>query len=193
MMGRSRAFPPLLGGSAVHRRRPNAPGQRKHPAQRRVSRLSSRISGNILLCGRKGLCTTISDRVCVAKRRCPRAPKRNTIIIGAAKPTLGSESRVSSGETAQACTARHQGGPSHHSYAWIPRGLRCGPWSGQEPTFGTWTRMGVFLDVICYTSVKDAASTAAYVGDVRQHLHRPPTGPGGSERAWHAVTPPWEH
>ena len=174
-MGRSHAFPPVCGRAEVHRRRRNAPGQRKHPAQRQVSRLSTRISGNISSCGRKGPCTTISDRVGVAKRRCPRPrsgnpslectsqrkhtarhllfspvkssqweylavrsqgvmhydlrpcgrrettmsalQKRNTIIIGAAKPTLGSESRVSSGETAQACTARYQGGPWHHSYA----------------------------------------------------------------------------
>ena len=52
--------------------------------------------------------------------------------------TFGSESRFPSGETAQACTARHQGGTWHHIYARIPRGLRCGPWFGQERTFGTW-------------------------------------------------------
>ena len=62
----------------------------------------------------------------------PALQKRNTIIIAAAQPTLGSaERRVSSGETAQACTARHQGGHWYHSYALIPRGLRCGPCSGQ--------------------------------------------------------------
>ena len=131
-------------------------------------------------------------RPCVRHEMMMLAPqKRNTIMSAAAQPMWGSESRISSGETAQACTARYQGGPWHHIYAWIPRGLRCGPWSGQEPTFGTWTRMGVFCDVICYTSVKDAASWAVYVGDVRQHLDRPPTGPGGSSRAWHATTPPW--
>ena len=56
--------------------------------------------------------------------------------------TFGSESRFLSGETAQACTARHQGGSWHHIYAWIPRGLRCGPWSGQERTVSTWIIVG---------------------------------------------------
>jgi len=67
-------------------------------------------------------------------------------VLPTSKPrrqgTFGSESRFPSGETAQACTARHQGRPWCHIYAWIPRGLRCGPWSGQERTFSTWMIMG---------------------------------------------------
>ena len=130
--------------------------------------------------------------MCVTKHRCSRSRSGTPSLSPRHSPRWVLKSRISSGETAQACTARYQGGPWHRVYAWIPRGLRCGPWSGQEPTFGTWTRMGVFCDVICYTSVKDAESWAVYVGDVRQHLDRPPTGPGGSGRAWHATTPPWE-
>jgi len=70
--GGNYAFPPVCGRAEVHRRRRNTPGQRKHPAQRQVSRLPSRLSGNISLCSRKGSCTTTSDRVCVTKRRCLR-------------------------------------------------------------------------------------------------------------------------
>ena len=69
--------------------------------------------------------------------------------------TFGSESRFSSGETAQACTARYQGGSWYHIYAWIPRGLRCGPWFGQERTFGTWTIMG------CTTANDDTGATSS--------------------------------
>ena len=84
------------------------------------------------------------------------------------QPMWGSESRVSSGDPAQTCTARYQGGPGHHIYAWMPRGLRCGPWSGQERAFGTWTRMGVFLDERC-------CKLGCICGkSVRQHLD---TGP----------------
>ena len=86
MMGRSHAFPPLCGRSKVHRRHRNAPGQRKHPAQRQVSRLSSRISGNISLCGRKRSCTTISDHVGVAKRRCPRSRSGTPSLSGQQSP-----------------------------------------------------------------------------------------------------------
>ena len=69
--------------------------------------------------------------------------------------SLGSKSRSSSGETAQACTARHQGGSWQYIYAWIPRGLRCGPWFGQERTFGTWTIMG------CTTANDDTGATSS--------------------------------
>ena len=133
-MGRSHAFPPVCGRAEVHRRRRNAPGQRKHPARRRISRLpsrlsenislrgvakgpgprdaiptvskqrfarakdgkphpqnapgqqrhparrqlsrpSSRLSGNFSLCGRKGSCTTICDRVCASRNTDARPPE----------------------------------------------------------------------------------------------------------------------
>ena len=55
----------------------SAPGQQRHPARRQVSRPPSRISGKISLCGPKGSCTTISDRVGVTERRCPRSRSGN--------------------------------------------------------------------------------------------------------------------
>ena len=55
----------------------SAPGQQRHPARRRVARLPSRFRGTVSLCGRKGSCTTISDRMGVSKRRCPRSTSGN--------------------------------------------------------------------------------------------------------------------
>jgi len=171
---------------------PECTGQRKHPAQRRFPGPPSRFSGNGSLCGRKGSCTTMPAGARVMKHRCLPPRSETPSLSPRQSPRWALKAASRPGETAQAYTTRHQGGPWYHSYAWIPRGLRCGPWSGQERAFGTWTRMGVFLAAICCTYVKDAVGWAVYVGDVRQHLDRPHTGPGGSGRAWHATTPPWE-
>jgi hypothetical protein len=124
MMGRSHAFPPLLGR--------NAPGQQRHPTQRPFPRLSSRISGNISLCGPIGSCTaTISAGVCVAKRQCPRSRSGTPSLSGQHGPPLKAVSRPGKR-------------PGRALAPQLPRGLRCGPWSDHEPTFGTLTRMVCF-------------------------------------------------
>ena len=88
----------------------NAPGQRKHP--RRSTPFSWPAKSLQWLAVRSQRVVHYDLRPCVRHETAMLAlQKRNTIIIAAAQPMLGSESRVSSGETAQACTARYQGGP----------------------------------------------------------------------------------
>ena len=53
-----------------------------------------------------------------------------------AKPALGSETRITPRETAQAFNIWYQGGLGYRSYASIPRGLRCEPWSGRAEDIG---------------------------------------------------------
>ena len=82
--------------------------------------------------------------------------RRKTLNIEASKPTLGSEIGLKPRETAQARNTRHQGGPGYHSYASIPRGLRCEPWSGRAEDIGMNGDNRLHLGVICRQSVEEA-------------------------------------
>ena len=73
-----------------------------------------------------------------------------------AKPALGSETRIAPRETAQARNIRYQGGPGCRSYASIPRGLRCEPWSGRAEDIGMNGDNRLHLGVICRQSVEEA-------------------------------------
>ena len=73
-----------------------------------------------------------------------------------AKPALGSETRLAPRETAQACNIWYQGGPGYRSYASIPRGLRCEPWSGRAEDIGMNGDNRLHLGVICRQSVDEA-------------------------------------
>ena len=89
-------------------------------------------------------------------RSLPASISRNTKLSGGAKPTLGSETRVAPRETAQTCNIRHQGGHGSRSYASIPRGLRCEPWSGRAEDIGMNGDNRLHLGVICRQSVEEA-------------------------------------
>jgi len=95
-------------------------------------------------------------RECVVTRSLPASISRNTKLSGGAKPSLGSETRVAPRETAQTCNIRYQGGYGYHSYASIPRGLRCEPWSGRAKDIGMNGDNQLDLGVICRQSVEEA-------------------------------------
>ena len=116
------------------------------------------------------------------------------MIGGAAKPTLGSETRITLRETTQACNIWYQGGPGYRSYASIPRGLRCEPWSGRAEDIGMNGDNRLLLGGICRQSVEEADVVwAVCVRDVHRTLDRLRTSARGSGRARHAMVPsPWE-
>ena len=128
------------------------------------------------------------DRECVVTRSLPASISRNTKLSGGAKPTLGSETRPTPRETARTCNIRYQGGHGYHSYASIPRGLRCEPWSGRAEDIAMNGDNRLHLGVICRQSVEEADCWAVCVRDVHRTLDRlrTPAGDlGGPAR--HAV------
>ena len=69
---------------------------------------------------------------------------------------MGSETRPTPKETARTCNIWYQGGPGCRSYASIPRGLRCEPWSGRAEDIGMNGDNRLHLGVICRQSVEEA-------------------------------------
>ena len=82
--------------------------------------------------------------------------RRKTLNIEASKPTLGSEIGLEPRETAQTRNIRYPGGHGCRSYASIPRGLRCEPWSGRAEDIGMNGDNQLHLGVICRQSVEEA-------------------------------------
>ena len=123
------------------------------------------------------------------KTTIPALQRRKTLNIEASKPTLGSEIGLEPRETAQTRNIRYQGGPGCHSYASIPRGLRCEPWSGRAEDIGMNGDNRLHLGVICRQSVEEADVVwAVCVRDVHWTLDRlriPAGALGGPAR--HAV------
>ena len=105
---------------------------------------------------------------------------------------MGSETRLTPRETAQACNIRYQGGPGCRSYASIPRGLRCEPWSGRAEDIGMNGDNRLHLGVICRQSVEEADC----LGCMCERC-APDSGsaPHTYQRLWaarHAMPSPWE-
>ena len=69
---------------------------------------------------------------------------------------MGSETRIAPREPTQACNIRYQGGHGCRSYASIPRGLRCEPWSGRAEDIGMNGDNQLHLGVMCRQSVEEA-------------------------------------
>ena len=107
---------------------------------------------------------------------------------------MGSETRLTPRETAQACNIRYQGGPGCRSYASIPRGLRCEPWSGRAEDIG----MNGDQSAPCRCCLSPAnlwkklIVWAACVRDVHRTLDRLRVPAGGSGGPALAMKSPWE-
>ena len=107
--------------------------------------------------------------------------RRKTLNIEASKPTLGSEIGLEPRETAQTRNIRYQGGPGCRSYASIPRGLRCEPWSGRAEDIGMNGDNRLHLGVICRQSVEEAVRWfGCMCVDVHRTLDRLRTSASGS-------------
>ena len=106
----------------------------------------------------------------------------------AKQPALGSETRIAPRERAQACNIWYQGGPGCRSYASMPRGLRCEPWSGRAEDIGMNGDNQLHLGVVCCQSVEEAHQTgwAVCVRDAHRTLDRLRTPASGS---WRPGTP----
>jgi len=104
---------------------------------------------------------------------------------------LGSETRIAPREPTQARNIWYQGAPGCRSYASIPRGLRCEPWSGRAEDIGMNGDNQLHLGVMCRQSVEEADGLGCMCARCASDSGSAPCscrGLGGR----HAMPSPWK-